>query len=111
MVAGAAYDDTQIAAAVAVNSASTAANSANIASHGTLLAQHTIDIAGKASASHVQTPVPPGAVFPDNPLDVWHSSSSQYIPVTKVYYENSSLTLDAGAGSPTLGAWFVKAEP
>ena len=31
--------------------------------------------------------------------------------MTKIYYENSSLTLDAGAGSPTLGAWFVKAEP
>jgi len=111
LVAGAAYDDTQIAAAVAVNSASTAANSANIAGHASTLAQHASDISGKANASDLQTPVPAGAVFSDSPLDVWHSGSSQYIPTTKVYYENSSLTLDAGAGSPTLGAWFVKAQP
>ena len=118
LVAGSTYDDTAIAldvtenaAAVAVNSASTAANSANIASHASTLAQHASDISGKANASDLQTPVPAGAVFSDTPLDVWHSGSSQYIPTTKVYYENSSLTLDAGAGSPTLGAWFVKAEP
>jgi len=118
LVAGNAYDDTELAldvtelaASVAVNSASTAANSANIASHTSTLAQHASDISGKANASDLQTPVPAGAVFSDTPLDVWHSGSSQYIPTTKVYYENSSLTLDAGAGSPTLGAWFVKAEP
>ncbi len=46
MVAGAAYDDTQITAAVAVNSASTAANSAT-------LAQHAVDIGGKADISAV----------------------------------------------------------
>jgi len=77
LVAGNAYDDTELAldvtelaASVAVNSASTAANSANIASHTSTLAQHASDISGKANASDLQTPVPAGAVFSDTPLDV-----------------------------------------
>ena len=66
---------------------------------------------GKVDDSQVLTNVPANAAFTDTPLDMWHSASSQYIPTTKLYFENSSLTLDAAPGSPTLGAWFVRSLP
>ena len=102
-------DDAATTAALALK-ANDAATTAALATKADAAATKTA-LNGKIDDSQVLTNVPAGAMFTDTPLDIWHSSSSQYVPTTKVYYENSSLTLDAGVGSPTLGAWFVKAEP
>ena len=44
-------------------------------------------------------------------VQVYNATGSNWIPPTKLYFDNSTIALDVGPGSPTLGAWLITSTP